>query len=171
MTIAAKQEQTARTSRGRRQRQQPSRKADLDAHMLSPRRLGQSLGMKAKNESEAIAQILAGLPYKCLETFRRNSGLPMDRLTHLLRIAPRTLARRKVQGRLDIDESERLLRLGRVLDRTLHMVGGDTQDAMDWLTTPAPSLGGQLPLEYATTEMGAEEVVRIINRLEHGVFM
>ena len=137
---------------------------------LVPMKLGQSLGLKVYSMSEAIEKIRAGLPIKSLETFRRSSGLQMEQLVRILRIAPRTFARRKVQGRLSIDESERLIRLGRVLERTLELVGGNLHDAREWLSTPAPALGGQTPLDMTQTEIGAEEVMHLIGRLEHGVF-
>ena len=134
-------------------------------------KLGQSLGLTVYSLSEAIEKIRAGLPIKSLETFRLASGLPMEQLIRVLRIAPRTLARRKIQGRLSIDESERLIRLGRVLEQALDMVGGNAQDAREWLATPAPSLNGQTPWEMAQTELGAEKVLNLIECLIHGVFV
>jgi uncharacterized protein (DUF2384 family) len=38
------------------------------------------------------------------------------------------------------------------------------------LKTPARSLGGKPPLEFAASELGAQEVENLIGRLEYGVY-
>ena len=52
-----------------------------------------------------------------------------NHLTHLVQINPRTLSRRKREGRLHADESDRVLRLSRVYGRTLDLFGGDLDKA------------------------------------------
>lgn len=47
---------------------------------------------------------------------------------------------------------------------------GDMELAKEWLTSPAVALGGTTRLEFADTEPGANEVMILIGRLEHGVF-
>lgn len=73
------------------------------------------------------------------------------------------------EGRLRSDESERVVRIARLFDRTLQVLGGEDK-ARQWLRTPKRALAGQSPLEYADTEPGAEEVTNLLGRLEHGVF-
>ena len=46
---------------------------------------------------------------------------------------------------------------------------GDESAAAQWLRTPAPALGGATPMDYATTDFGARDVIRWIGRLEHGI--
>ena len=179
MATPSKQSSTARAAKPAQQQRRPLTPLELESgfgyssnlQVIIPMKQGQTLGLTKHSNSEIIQLIQSGLPYSCLETLRQYSGLSMEQLARLLQIAPRTLARRKTQGQLRPDESERLLRLGRVLEQALNMVGGYPHDAMQWLSTPAPSLGGQLPLEYAMTEIGAEQVIRTINRLEQGGFM
>src|SRR5437016_5479040 len=64
-------------------------------------------------------EIRAGLPYHMLREFQQQSQLPLGVLSEVLQIPPRTLARRKVTGRLTSQESERLLRLVRLYDDVL----------------------------------------------------
>jgi len=98
------------------------------------------------------------------------SGLPVPVLASLVGIPGRTLARRKAAGRLAPEESERLLRISTVFELAVELFEGDVAAAIDWLTAPKKALGGNAPLAYARTELGAREVEALIGRLEHGVF-
>jgi putative toxin-antitoxin system antitoxin component (TIGR02293 family) len=80
------------------------------------------------------------------------------------------LARRKKAGRFEQLESERLLRLGLVFEKSLDLFEGDRAAAGRWLNAPIKGLGGQTPLALTQTELGAREVEDLIGRLEHGVF-
>jgi putative toxin-antitoxin system antitoxin component (TIGR02293 family) len=46
----------------------------------------------------------------------------------------------------------------------------DPQLARKWLKEPSWALGDVIPLQYADTELGAQEVEDLLGRIEHGVF-
>jgi putative toxin-antitoxin system antitoxin component (TIGR02293 family) len=117
-----------------------------------------------------LAKVQAGLPYRAIEHLQRNLDLPMNRLAEVVDIRPRTLSRRKEEGRLEPDESDRLLRASRVFGRTLELFEADAATARAWLGRPQRALGGAVPLDLLRTELGAREVEDLIGRLEHGVF-
>ena len=119
--------------------------------------------------AELIAQVRAGLPYAALEALRERLGLPLPDLATVTGIPLRTLARRRQTGRLDRLESERVLRIERLLALATEMLR-DGERARDWLRSPKSALAGQSPLEVADTEVGAREVEQLIGRLRHGVF-
>jgi len=135
----------------------------------APRRYGAALGLKCQNRSELIALLRRGLPVSAFERLQAEIGISAQTLAHVAHIAPRTLSRRKRAGRLDTDESERLLRIGALFDQALAALG-DKAAAQSWFQTPLRALAGQSPLEYADTEPGAREVEDLLGRLEHGVF-
>lgn len=81
-----------------------------------------------------------------------------------------TLARRKAQGVLEKEESERVLRLARLASFAQEVFDGNRDIALRWLKMPAPALKGRIPLELAATEFGAEEVHKLLIRIEHGVY-
>ena len=65
-------------------------------------------------------------------------------------ITLRTLHRRKEQGRLEPEESDRLLRLSRVFGRALELFEGDAPAAREWLARPhKTALGGERPMNLA----------------------
>ncbi|HPB76739.1 MAG TPA: DUF2384 domain-containing protein [Chromatiaceae bacterium] len=114
-------------------------------------------------------RVYAGLPFAELEALRGPLGISLQELATLAGIPVRTLARRRQAGRLERLESERVLRIERLLALATEMLR-DTKLARDWLTTPKVALGGHSPLAYADTEVGAREVEQLIGRLRHGVF-
>jgi putative toxin-antitoxin system antitoxin component (TIGR02293 family) len=128
------------------------------------------LGLEAFDPPDLLRAVRKGLSYRAFERFRRNTALPFERVLALINIPRRTLTRRKREGRFLPDESDRLLRASRLFGKTLELFEGDRDAATEWLTTAQPALGGTIPLDLARTEVGAREVERLVNRLEHGVF-
>lgn len=128
------------------------------------------LGLKGEPAAKLIERINRGFPYGLVEAFRESSDLPMETIADLIGVPSRTLNRRKLEGRLRADESERLLRVARVVDKAVDLFEGDPAAAMRWLTAPQPALGEQSALAFCRTDVGAREVEDLIGRLEHGVF-
>jgi putative toxin-antitoxin system antitoxin component (TIGR02293 family) len=114
--------------------------------------------------------LVRGFSYEALEHLHRNSGLPYAELLVWIQVSPRTLVRRKKQGRFSADESDRLLRASRILGRALELFEGDRDAAMEWMLNAQPALGGASPIDAGKTELGAREVESLVGRLEHGVY-
>lgn len=127
------------------------------------------LGMEEVETGELVHRVSEGFPYRVLENLRENVGLSAAEMADLVQINPRTLSRRKQEGRLHADESDRVLRLSRVYGRALGLFGGDLDKARHWLSTPKVALGGETPLDYSRVDVGAQEVVDLIGRIEHGI--
>jgi putative toxin-antitoxin system antitoxin component (TIGR02293 family) len=130
----------------------------------------QSLGMDGGSAIDVIAKIQAGFPYRVLEGFERSTSLPIAVIARLVSIPQRTLTRRKQSGRLQPDESERLFRVARVIEKAVQLFEGDREAAMRWFQAPQPALDGRKPIDFVRTEVGGREVEDLIGRLEHGVF-
>lgn len=127
------------------------------------------LGLRTYDTAELHARVREGLSYEAFERLRRALDLPASRAAELLRIPPRTLARRKEARRFDAEESDRLVRVSRLIGLALQLFEGDLEGARAWLLSPHASLADQAPLEFAATEIGAREVENLIGRLEHGI--
>lgn len=128
------------------------------------------LGLRAENPVQLVDSIRRGLPYRAFERLQTDMDVSSRELARLVGISARTLARRKTEGRLQPDESERLLRVSRIYDSAVSLFEGDERAALVWMRGPAAALGGRKPIEFARTEVGAREVEGLIGRLEHGVF-
>lgn len=127
------------------------------------------LGLRVYEPLAVYRTVRKGFRYSAFERFRRNTMLSFAALAALTQISERTLARRKEQGRLEPDESDRLLRASRMYGRALELFEGEATAASHWLATPQPALGGMVPLEFAKTDVGAQEVERLVGRLEYGI--
>jgi putative toxin-antitoxin system antitoxin component (TIGR02293 family) len=128
------------------------------------------LGLRSYDLPDLLRSVRNGLPYKSFERFLRNLSLPADQVMEFVDIPRRTLVRRKREGRLQPDESDRLLRASRIFARALELFDGDRDAAIRWLTSPIIALGGARPIDLARTEVGAREVEREIGRAEDGVY-
>lgn len=126
-------------------------------------------GLRRYDSVHIVALIQRGLSYSAFERFQRNTELPYHLLAHFVAIPERTLARRKEAGRLEPDESDRLVRTSRVFARAIELFEGNADGARQWLTSPLRALGGNSPLEFAMTDIGAIEVENLVGRLEHGI--
>lgn len=111
-----------------------------------------------------------GFSWKTFERFVKNLGLPAEQVADVIGIPRRTLARRKVEGRLKADESDRLLRLARVFGSALDLFHGNREAAVLFLTDVNIALGGVAPIELARTQIGADEVENLVGRIQHGLF-
>src|SRR5215212_1516902 len=128
------------------------------------------LGLDPMDTPRLVERVEEGLSYSSLERLRQNTALSREEMSELVQIRPRTLDRRKKEGRLHPDESDRLLRTSRVFGGAITLFEGDIESALSWLSSPQRALGGAVPLEMARTEIGAREIEDLIGRLEHGVF-
>ena len=100
---------------------------------------------------------------------QRNLELSSDKLVPLLGISKATLHRRQAEGRLDVAESDRVVRFARLLGRAASVMES-LENGRRWLLAPQVGLGGAIPLWYADTEVGAREVENLLGRIEHGVY-
>ena len=116
-----------------------------------------------------LKELHKGLPFGELEALQASLEVPMEKLAPMLGISKATLHRRKTGGRLDIAESDRVVRYARLMGLATQVLEGP-EAARGWLSTPTIGLGGAIPLEYAETEFGAREVEDLLGRIEYGVY-
>jgi len=128
------------------------------------------LGLDYYDLPNILKAIQKGFRWKSFERFVENIGLPAEMIADLIGIPKRTLARRKTEGRLKPDESDHLLRLVRVFAKALELFDGDAEAARLWLTDLNMALGNIAPIDFARTEIGAQEVEHLVGRIQHGVF-
>ena len=116
-----------------------------------------------------IPLVRRGLPSACVDAVVRITRITQSDLAHALAIPERTLARRKREGGLSPEESAKLVRFARVVERA-ETVFEDADSALNWLQSPNASLGGVTPLSLLDTDIGADSVLDTLGRIVHGVF-
>lgn len=116
---------------------------------------------------DLIAAVRAGLPVGAVDdalTSGRITAAELDRLA----IPRKTLAHRRAKGRLTPDQSDRLLRILRILNEA-EATFADRTRAGIWLRRPTTALGGEAPLDLLDTEIGARQVEILLGRIAHGI--
>jgi len=138
----------------------------------SPSAAGPAISAIAEGASQkALIQLIKnGLAFSTLESLSLTTGQTLPELASRVGIPLRTLARRRSAGKLSMEESERVVRLAGLYEKAAELFNGDVAGARQWMSQPKKALGGESPLDYAATEIGAREVENLIGRLEHGVF-
>ena len=107
------------------------------------------------------------LKYAAVENLSDYLDLSTPRVMRLIIANERTAQRRKEQGALTEEESDRLTRVARITRRAVEAFGNATQ-AKTWLCRDNRTLGGQAPLELLGTDAGAEAVTDELGRVELG---
>ena len=133
--------------------------------------LGISRGVVRRRASypDLREAILRGLPYSSFVALTAAFHIARKDLLTLLRVPPRTLARRKRARRFQVDESDRLFRVGRIAVQAEEVLG-DREKAAAWLQESNRALGGRTPLQQLDTDLGAREVEDLLLRIGHGVY-
>lgn len=160
------------TSVRRKSRDRASIEAYLRAVRSSkgPHAYASFLGIHEFDAASLRSRVERGLPFASLRSLTEVMRMTLQDTADVLFMSERTLQRRKTEGRLHADESDRLLRLSRVFGKAIELFEGDTEAALRWMKKPLPALGLVSPLAMTKTEPGAIEVERLIGRTEHGVF-
>jgi len=120
--------------------------------------------------SELIKEIKSGLSFSYLTTMTDFLNISQFRLGQSLKITKRTMARRKTEGKFTPEESERIIRIYRIIQKALNVFDGDVPSVKMWLENPKKALGGETPIDFADTDIGAQEVMHLLGRIDHGVY-
>lgn len=127
------------------------------------------VGLHFEDPLKISKRVEKGLAFRALMRLQTNTGLSTSDLAEAVVIKLRTWQRRKEQGRLEPDESDRVLRFSRIFGKALELFEGDADAARQWLAASQPALDGERPIDLAKTDVGAREVEAVIDRLEHSV--
>jgi putative toxin-antitoxin system antitoxin component (TIGR02293 family) len=83
---------------------------------------------------------------------------------------PRTLAHRRANAEpLTIEESDRAVRLARVVAQT-ESVFGNKDKAMGWLRQPMKRFEGRTPIEMLVSDVGSRLVEEVLVQIDEGFF-
>jgi putative toxin-antitoxin system antitoxin component (TIGR02293 family) len=116
-----------------------------------------------------VRLVQRGLAMCELESLRQALGLPIEQVASMVGMSKATFHRRQREGKLTTDESDKVVRVARLLGHA-NAVFGSKEAGREWLTHPQHGLGGAMPLKYAETEVGAREVENLLGRIEYGVY-
>lgn len=127
-----------------------------------------TLGLAPRAQADYVDMVRTGLPYDALRAVASELSLSLKDVQAVLQLSPRSLQRRKA-ARLTSVESERVLRLARVAAHATYVLG-DRTAALRWLNRSNRALAGEIPLRLLDTDVGAGEVMEVLDRALYGVY-
>lgn len=105
--------------------------------------------------------------YAAIENLSEFLGESTPKLMQVIQVNERTAQRRREQGVLSPEESDRIARIARVTQRAVDAFGDENQ-AREWLKRPNRVLQDVPPLELLGTDGGAVLVADELGRIESG---
>jgi len=117
---------------------------------------------------DLVGMVREGLPWTLYQGVMTDLGFTDQMAAGVLHIPLRTLTRRK-GGRLDPQESERVMRLVRLRAKAEDVLGTGAKATL-WLESPNRALGGATPLSLLDTDIGTQAAEDVLTRIEYGVY-
>ena len=105
--------------------------------------------------------------YAAVENLGKFLGESSLRLMRIIESNERTAQRRREQGTLTAEESDRIARIARVAQRAIEAFG-DKDQAREWIKRPNRALRSFAPLGLLGTDAGAALVTDELGRIEYG---
>jgi putative toxin-antitoxin system antitoxin component (TIGR02293 family) len=123
-----------------------------------------------RKAGDLVAQIRIGLPASTVNLLADALSLQRTQVAKCLNIPARTLSRRlATKSRLTQDESDRTMRMARVVALANEVLGAEDK-ASRWMAAPNRALGGLKPFDQLDTELGVRSVEEVLQRIAYGMF-
>jgi putative toxin-antitoxin system antitoxin component (TIGR02293 family) len=116
---------------------------------------------------DLIRLVRRGLPVGAVQLVLDSGFLTPAELNRIV-LPRKTLANRRKLGTLTPEQSDRLVRVARVI-AAAEETFGTREKAGTWLRRPTTPLAGECPLELLDTDEGAREVETLLGRIAHGI--
>ena len=132
--------------------------------------MGEWLGLQPPETEEELLRIVEGKLAPAV--IKRLISLGLQRSEIDAAIIPlRTLQhRRSRHERLTVEESDRVLRVARLLSQA-ESVYGSRERALAWLRRHHPRLHDRTPLEMSKTDTGSRIVEELLVQIDEGMFV
>ena len=121
----------------------------------------------AEAQAAWIGPVREGLPVEAVDDVLASGRLTAAELDRLA-IPRKTLAHRRLLGRLTPEQSDRLARILRIIEET-ETTFGNPDKAHIWLRRPSALLDNEAPLDRLDTDIGVRQVETLLGRIAHGI--
>ncbi len=120
-------------------------------------------------EFDLITISREGIKKSTLKSLAGYLGISMETISRLLHTSHRNIQRKDEEELLDTLKSEKVLELAAFTQRGIEVIGSKA-GFIEWLHSPLIALGNKAPVDYIDTSFGIAMVVKILGRLEQGVY-
>jgi putative toxin-antitoxin system antitoxin component (TIGR02293 family) len=115
----------------------------------------------------AIEAARRGVPVSAVDSLIQSGRLTLAEIDRVV-LPRKTLAHRRALGALTPEQSDRLLRVARVIAAAEDTFGA-AEKAHRWLRRPTSALEGDAPHDWLDTSEGVRQVERLLERIDHGL--
>jgi len=123
-----------------------------------------------RKADDLVAEVRAGLPASTVTLLADSLSIQRAQVAKRLNIPARTLSRRlATKSRLTQDESDRTLRMARVVALANEILGAEDK-ASRWMVALNRALGGQRPFDQLDTEVGVRSVEEVLYSIAYGMY-
>lgn len=123
----------------------------------------------APGDFDLIRLTRDGIKKSSLKALASFLGLSMEAISGLLHTSYRNLQRKDDDSLLDTLKTERVLELASFAQRGIDVIG-TREGFAEWIQSPLPALGNKKPVDFLDTSFGINFLLKILGRLEQGVF-
>ena len=127
------------------------------------------IGHTLKTEMDMYEISRIGLPKKALLHLISNLNVSIRSMSPLINMTERTIQRKKDNDLLNISTTEQILQIAKVYSIG-NNVFGSAKNFQTWMNAKNTSLGEKKPIELIPSRYGAQMVLDVIGRIEHGIF-
>ena len=125
------------------------------------------IGLDKRDCRAAIDATRRGLPIEGLDRLVQTGRLTSAELDRVV-LPRKTLSHRRKIGSLTPEQSDRLVRVVRVISAAEETFGSQ-EKAARWLRRPTVALDGEAPLDLLDTSEGSRAVETLLGRIDHGL--
>jgi putative toxin-antitoxin system antitoxin component (TIGR02293 family) len=128
-----------------------------------------SLSQFVSGDFDLIALTREGIKKSSLKSLASHLGISMEVMSRLLHSSHRNIQRKDEDELLDTLKTEKVLELAAFAQRGIDVIGSK-EYFIEWLHSPLLSLNNKTPIDYLDTSFGIQLVLKILGRLEQGVY-
>jgi putative toxin-antitoxin system antitoxin component (TIGR02293 family) len=146
-----------------------AQEADMDTAMQAYKFVGggKVFGVESLHGLDLVRAVRRGFPADAVQYVLDSGRLTLAEVDRV--VMPRkTWSNRRQVGTLTAEQSDRLIRVARVL-AIAEETFVNPDKARIWLRRPTDILDGERPLDLLDTEEGAREVETLLGRIAHGI--
>ncbi len=123
----------------------------------------------SQNDAQLIALTRVGIHKSTLKPLADYLGITMEELSAYLHTSYRNLQRKDDNDLLDTLKSERVIELATLVQRGIEVLGSKSA-FIQWIHAPLLVLDNQRPMDFLDTTFGMNIILRLLGRIEHGVY-
>lgn len=126
-----------------------------------------AIGHDVSNGRDLIHAVRSGFSTQSIDFVVETGRLTLAEIDHIV-LPRKTLSHRRKIGTLTAEQSDRLVRVARIL-AAAEETFGSKEKAAKWLRRPTSALAGEPPLSLLDTTEGAAQVGALLGRIGHGI--